>query len=393
MNLFHLARRNLALRPARTGLTIAGVALSVAVLTGLLGFQRGYRESLHRNVEQLGFQLLLTAKGCPYEAATLLLKGGGGLQYLDEGVVEHVQNDPRVAATVPHLVQTVFNPLTGPQGGVLLLLGVGERYFELKPWATFREGGPFHGPEAREVILGSEVARLEARGVDERFLIPELQESYRIVGVLEESGTQEDGIVFLPLRRLQLDFEVRGRLTGIGVKLHDLEKLDDFAEDMERIPDLQVISLAQVRNTLLGFVRDARRLVLAIAIVAVAIAGLGLVNTMLLATSERRAEIGVLRTLGASRGEVFLEVCSEAMLLCAAGGLLGIAAAVLGGDLLETALRGALPFAPVGSLIHVDTGLGLLSLLGTLGVGVVAALYPAWLASRIEPAEAVRTAD
>ena len=82
MRFLLLAFRNLKRKRIRTILTVGGVAIAVAVLVSLLGFDAGYEKALFRDIDRMGYQLLVTAKGCPYEAATLMLKGGGGLRYM-----------------------------------------------------------------------------------------------------------------------------------------------------------------------------------------------------------------------------------------------------------------------------------------------------------------------
>jgi len=74
MNALSIAFKNLTRKKIRSFLTIGGVGVAVAVLISLLGFDRGYQQSLGENIDRMGYQLLVTAKGCPYEAATLMLK-------------------------------------------------------------------------------------------------------------------------------------------------------------------------------------------------------------------------------------------------------------------------------------------------------------------------------
>src|SRR3974377_1345961 len=73
-----LAAKNLRRRPARTGPTVAGVALAVTVAVSLGGFMLGYSGAIEKSIDMLGFQVMIMAKGCPYEAATMMLKGGTG---------------------------------------------------------------------------------------------------------------------------------------------------------------------------------------------------------------------------------------------------------------------------------------------------------------------------
>ncbi len=87
-----MAYRNLLRKKTRTVLTIVGISLSTWVLASLLGFNRGYESALNRDIDNMGFQVLVTAKGCPYEAATLMLKGGTGLRYMNESVMKDVMS-------------------------------------------------------------------------------------------------------------------------------------------------------------------------------------------------------------------------------------------------------------------------------------------------------------
>src|SRR6266487_5282779 len=99
-----LAVKNLRRRPVRTGLTISGVALAVTVAVSLGGFMLGYRGAIDKSINMLGFQVMIMAKGCPYEAATMMLKGGTGLLYLPGDTYEKVKNDPDIESITPIFV-------------------------------------------------------------------------------------------------------------------------------------------------------------------------------------------------------------------------------------------------------------------------------------------------
>ena len=86
ISIYQIAYKNLLRKKTRTLLTILGIGLSAWVLTSLFGFNKGYESALNKDIDNMGFQVLLTAKGCPYEAATLMLKGGTGLRYMPEAV-------------------------------------------------------------------------------------------------------------------------------------------------------------------------------------------------------------------------------------------------------------------------------------------------------------------
>ena len=101
MRLVAVALKNLRRKKIRTSLTVGGVAVAVAVLVSLTGFQEGYQRGLKSDIDKMGYQLLVTAKGCPYEAATLMLKGGSGLRYMEESVYQKIVGDPRVERVTP----------------------------------------------------------------------------------------------------------------------------------------------------------------------------------------------------------------------------------------------------------------------------------------------------
>ena len=106
---FSLAIKNLRRRVVRTGLTVAGVALAVTVAVSLGGFMLGYRGAIDKSINMLGFQVMIMAKGCPYEAATMMLKGGTGLLYLPADTYEKVKSDPDIESITPIFVGLAQN--------------------------------------------------------------------------------------------------------------------------------------------------------------------------------------------------------------------------------------------------------------------------------------------
>lgn len=101
MKIFSVAYKNLKRKKIRTTLTVGGVAVAVAVLVSLFGFDAGYQKGLNSDIDRLGYHLLVTAKGCPYEAATLMLQGGGGLRYMEDTVYNRIVKDPRIDKITP----------------------------------------------------------------------------------------------------------------------------------------------------------------------------------------------------------------------------------------------------------------------------------------------------
>ena len=248
MNVLTIAYKNLKRKKLRSALTIGGVALAVAVLVSLVGFDRGYQRSLTSNIDKMGYQLLVTAKGCPYEAATMMLKGGGGLRYMEQEVFDKIQSDSRIDKITPQLVSTVYDPdrLEG-QGGFVMYMGITDSYLQLKPWTTFKDGKWFSSPTAQEVVMGYEAAEVEQRLVGDKIFIPNINKVLTVAGIFERTGTQDDGIIFMPLETAQEIFSLPDKLTGVGIKLKDIHETGQFEEDLYNEPGIQVISITRHR--------------------------------------------------------------------------------------------------------------------------------------------------
>ncbi len=391
MNLFAISFKTLRRKKVRSVLTVGGVGIAVAVLVSLLGFDAGYQQALGNDIDKMGYQVLVTAKGCPYEAATLMLKGGGGLRYMEDAVYEKIIKDERIDKITPQLVSTVYDKEKGGgQGGISMFMGVLDSYLELKPWVRFKSGGWFSSGAADEAIMGYEAAEIEQRSVGDEIFIAKLNKVLKVVGILERTGTQDDGVIFLPMKTAQKIFDLPGKITGIGIKLKDFGQLSAFEEDLYNEPAIQVVSMAQVKGTIFNLMASAKILANSIATVAVIVALVGVINTILMSVFERTKEIGVMKALGASRSDVFRIIWIETTLICVLGGLLGEILAIVGSGAVEYILKRILPYAPSGKLVLISMPLLLISLAGAVVTGLLAGIYPAFRAASMHPVEAIR---
>lgn len=396
-----MAWRNLIRRRLRSALTLAGLAVAVAVMACLLAFGQGYQSGLSRELDQMGMQLMVVPLGCPYDAAARVLKGlapeAGGLEGPNPGLpaasLAAVRRDPDVAVAAPLLMAAVPRP---SEGRTDLWVGLDRRSRALKPWWRLTQGSHwFQRPD--EVILGAEAALAELRSPGDPFYSPGTARHgssgtrLRVAGVLERSGTSDDSLFFLPLPTAQAMFGETGRLSAIAIRLKDPTRVADVAARLQQLPGAQVVTLTEMMGTFLNLVGSVRTLVLAIGILAVAISALSVFNTMLAAVLERTPELGVLRAIGASRLAVFRLIAMEALLLSLAGGAAGLLLAAGGGRWVEAAVKGFVPLAPAESLLALTGSVITRCLLMSVGAGLAAGCYPAWRASRLAPAEALRT--
>jgi putative ABC transport system permease protein len=414
MGFINLAIRNLTYRPMRTGLTIVGIGLAVAVAVSLIGFNLGYRQSINTSIDKLGFQVMLMAKGCPYEAATMMLKGGTGLLYLPTTTYDDVKNDPELSAITPIFVGVAQKEGSGLRedsaSSFVILSGIETGSFlSMKPWLTFSErpgakGGRWFAPNSPdEVVMGFEVAEYEQRKVGDTFYTtitpqgktePETHQ-FKVVGILDRTGTQDDGTVFLALSTARKLFNRPDELTIVGVKLKEFSgvRLREFEKRWAKLPEVQVVSLQQVKTTLVSLVETAQTMIAAVAVIAIIVAIIGVINTILMSITERTGEIGIMKAIGASRGDIFQLIWLETLFLCLAGGILGCAAAVLGSRAVEAALRMLIDIGVHGTIVAITAPILLGALVGAATLGVFAGLYPAWRAASLRPIEAIREGE
>lgn len=413
MNYASLAFGNLRRRPLRSLLTMGGVGMAVAAGVSLTGFNVGYRTAITRGIERLGFQVMVMAKGCPYEAATMMLKGGTGLLYLPQDALDQIRTDPDIRSITPIFIGIAprqAGGLTDESSANIIISGVEPASLaEMKPWLQFKGGAGYDGgrwfssDEAHEAVLGFEAAEYEQRKVGDNILVniipygsaEPVPTRLKVVGVLERTGTQDDGTVFMPLKGAQALFGRPQALTIIGIKLREFSgiRMREFEGRWLKLPEVQVVSLEQVKGTLLSLVGAAQVMIGAVAVIAGIVAIVGVLNSILMSVYERTGEIGIMKAMGARRRQIFALICLESMLLCATGGLLGALAAWGGTGLVASAIQHVADLGVKRDLVIVSGSLIGASVAAAALAGVMAALWPAWRAAALRPVDAIREGE
>ena len=387
--MLQLALHNLTRRRLRTALTLFGVAVAVTVLSCLLAFGEGYRSGLDRELRGMGIQMMLVPLGCPYDAAARVLKGHTLDDSLPASAAALARRDAAVAQAAPMLMATIPRPT---EGRTDLWVGIDDSIRPLKPWWKFKPGSTwFTGSDS--VILGSEAAATELRKVGDPLYSPETRRTFHVCAILERSGTSDDSQFFVKLSTAQSMFQQPDRLTAIAIRLKDPSPgvVGDVATRLQRIPGAQAVTMTEMMGAFFNLVEAVRTLLMSIAIIAVAISTLAVFNTMLASVIERTRELGVLRAVGASRGQLFRLLALEAVILTITGTLAGITITVLLGPLLETIVKRLVPLAPSGSILMVTGSIALQCAAIGLGIGTLAGIYPALRAGMLQPVEALRT--
>jgi putative ABC transport system permease protein len=320
----------------------------------------------------------------------MMLQGGKGLRYMPQSMVDNITREPGVEKVTPILMQAFFDPNKGESGGIAGYFGVEASTFpKMKPFLRFRQGGWFTSDDAAEAVMGFEAAELEQREVGDMTLVPEKNVQLKVVGILERTGSQDDGTTFVPLHTLQKIAET-DLITTIGIKVKKDADIAKLENKLYQLPDVQVVSFSQVKQTIMKLISTARVMVMSIAVIAILIAMVGVVNTVLMSVLERKQEIGILKTMGAMPFDIFRLVWTETLILCGIGGVAGVAVAVGFARATDILVRRVLPYSPSGGLVAIDLKLAALSLGIIVGVGLLSGVYPAWKAGRVRPLESIR---
>jgi len=388
MNWISLTISNAKRRLIRTLVTVGGVAVAVASLCSLLAFERGYERGMHGELDRLGAHILVVPKGCPYDAASIALHGASWPCYLKSAYLQRVQSAQGVETAAPLLMNALYDS----SGGQVTYLGAEPGLLRVK--RSWHIQGAF--PSAIcDCLLGSSVAAKRGLKVGATFDLPGFTgERGKVCGVLGETQGADDTFIYMPLAAAQKLFKRPGQLTHILVRLSDPNAVESVVSDLRGCDagmDMNVVPMAHLFRTIQGLLNSTRLLLGCIAAVALLIAGAGVSNTILMSVTERTREIGVMRAVGASRGDIFLLTWLETVLICALGGLGGLLLAAVASSAVEAWMRERLPFAPTGTLVHFDASNLAGCLAAALILGTIAGLLPAWRAAHLSPIEAMRT--
>jgi putative ABC transport system permease protein len=381
-----IALKNLKRHRTRSLLALFGIATSVAVLFSILSFNRGFERGLAKELERTGIHFMVVPSGCAHEVASLVLHGSIIPKFIDLSVMDKINNLSGIDFVSPILVAQLPNP---KQGRVDLVYGIEmSRVSQLKPHWQIEGAVP---KDDREIILGSEIAGHQGLKVGDHVEYTKVNQTFAVAGILKKTSSQDDAFIYMPVKTAQAIFKKPSGATAIGVKVKDPAMMTAITDELaEKVPGIQIVTMNQVMSSISTLAASAKVLSLSIAIIAIIVSAVGVMNAMLMAVFERTQEIGMMRAIGASRADIFRIILKEGLLLSLGGGLSGILISVAGNDLIEVFVRKVMPYVPVGNMSGFDAGIAAASLGFALVVGVLSGLYPAWRASRIHPIEAIK---
>lgn len=385
MNLGKLVWRNLLRRRGRFIFTLAGVAVGMAAFIALVTIGQGLTKEIQRQAQALGANLVVTPKGwCAYEQISVLT-GEQLPEAIPMAELDKIRGVPGVLAAVPYLNEkTAFRNRPVPVIGIWP-----EEMRALQKWSV-DAGRYFSAPDERGVLIGAAIAKQFQLKPGDMFTVR--GQTVPVIGVLREAGTKDDIATFIPLPVAQQIYEVQGMVSFVAVQVIDLEQIDTVSLRIQEAANVAVVTDKQLLSSILSIVGTVGNAMQAVAAVGVFAAAFGIINTLLTAVYERRREIGIMQAVGCTRRTLFLAFMLESglygLLGGALGGLIGVFAAYLFGPYLTgnaftTSLRQPAVLTVDGSTLAVAIGF-------SIGLALLAGLYPAYRAARLSPMEAIR---
>lgn len=384
---------------ARTLLAVASTSIGVAAVLVLTAVGAGARGEVIRRIDSLGRNVLVVTATRVESRAGRRVEGSDwrrDLRLADAAAL--LYGSPAIRRVAPVHQRETFAKY-GPLRTAVTVIGT------TPVWRTMRQleltrGRFFDEREAadhaRVVVLGSEVtARLFADSLDPVGRTLRIgRVPFQIVGVLESRGVSVDGNateddrIFVPI-----ETALRRLLGEEYVQMIYFEAADDASMSRAEREAAEILRarhrrspsdtdnfVVQTQRTLLDAELAARtafqRLTTGLGLLALLLGGGGVLSVMLLSLRERRKEIGLRIAVGARRRDILLQFLCEALLLAAAGGVLGLMTGAATAALVSSATRweAAITIVPLA-----------VATLATAAIGMTAGVLPAWRAATLDP--------
>jgi putative ABC transport system permease protein len=359
---------NLRRHRVRTAIGATGIALGVATMLSVVGLLGGAVKMFER-ILQSDSEVVVFEKN----VSDLFFSN------VPEEVAGELAKQPFVKDARPVL----FTIITAPGRPVVTCFGIRASDPRLKKGEWLQGGAADFNEEKNGVVLGERAADFlsaKAGGTIELG-----QGTYPVSGVLRMENGFENGGVFMPLGTCQREFRKEGLCSVVTVALaegHESAEVKRWMEEhhgrltaLENEEFSRSYSQFKIMKTTAWVVGGC----------AFLLGGLSVTNTMILSVFGRIKELAIARVCGFSRGQVARMIFGESLLVSAIGTALGWALSVAG----LYALR-AIPQLQG----YIEPRVGWLEVCGALGLAVftalAGALYPAWYAANLKPAEALR---
>jgi putative ABC transport system permease protein len=389
-----LALREIRRHILRSILTTLGIIIGVAAVVTMVTLGNGVTASVQEEISSLGASNFIV-----FPVRT----DRGTIRPFDEADVRAVGQQIAGVQIAAGQVSANATAFYNGQDWDTRIQGVTNAFLEAQS-VKIAEGRPFTrdeeesgknvcmlGLKVREAIFPPGTSPLGAR-------MRLGNVSCEVIGMIAErgqggNGADDDDAVYLPLKNVQRRFRGNENLDFFVIKYDPAyaaatvqDALVDLLRERRLLQDgapndFNVIDTAQVNQALGAATGALTAMVAVIASISLLVGGIGIMNIMLVSVTERTREIGIRLAIGALAREVRLQFLTEAVVLCALGGLVGVALGF--GASLGLAAAIDVPFV-------FDPVINVVSFLFAASMGIVFGYYPASRASKLDPIDALR---
>ena len=409
---FRLAFRNLRMNKLRTALTVLGIVIGITSVIIVMAGGAGLRNYVLGQVDVFGSDYIQVEPKVPgvseTSSANITGRGSGlAITTLKEKNGEVVsRNVSNVALwSAGNVDQRVVS--YGGTNKRTLLFGIMPAYQEIDRQIKINEGTFFsEGDEksgAQVAVIGAGVKKSffgEGEAVGKNIKIK--GQSYRVIGTVAERGAAGffnfDDAIYVPLKTMNTKLLGIDYVQFITFKLKDISKMEETALDIKETmrkehsitdpakDDFSAVSAKEGRDIIEKVFGTINYLLLALTSISLLVGGVGIMNVMYVAVTERTHEIGLRKAVGASNSGILRQFLFEAVIVTLLGGAVGIVFGIGLTYLLNSFL------IRLGFLLQFSVPMrAILTAVGfSATTGIIFGLYPAWKASQLSPIEALR---
>ena len=418
---FRFALRGLAANKLRSGLTTLGILIGVGAVILLVAVGNGSSKQVQKNIERLGTNTLTVTPstsggGGRGGGGFARAFGGGGaggaaqrtgprtqardLTVDDARAIADASAAPSVKSVSPVVNASSSNATyAGTSHAIQQFVGTYPAYFEASNDPVER-GTYFTADDVlndRKVVVIGQTVGQELFGTVDPIgrQITVSGVNFTVVGVLRTKGSSgfqdADDVAIAPLPAVQESLTGYGGLSQIVVQAKTPKAVDAAQSEVTDIlnqrhgitggntADFQILNQATLQSAISSSSKTFTVLLGAVAAISLLVGGIGITNIMLVTVTERTREIGIRKAIGAPRGAILGQFLVEATVLSLLGGLLGVAAGVIGSEFKVVGVQ------PVIVPSSIALALGV-----SVAIGLFFGSYPANRAAKLRPIEALR---